>query len=143
MAEDVFKMATRWLMMELSWPPDGSKSLQDGFKLSLFWLLDRIFGPRSRKMTEACPKIFPRWPTMAPRWPHDGPTTPPRWLKKASRCLQIAPGAPPPERIASCIARAGALTLAMQLAMRSGRGCFEAKGGGVSLKTPRFEAKGG
>ena len=24
--------------MELSWPPDGSKSLQDGFKLSLFWL---------------------------------------------------------------------------------------------------------
>ena len=50
---------------------------------------------------------------------------------------------PLPERIASCIARAGALTLAMQLAMRSGRGCFEAKGGGVSLKTPRFEAKGG
>ena len=36
--------------MELSWPPDGSKSLQDGFKLSLFWLLDRIFASRSPKV---------------------------------------------------------------------------------------------
>ena len=25
LAEDGFKMATRWLMMELSWPPDGPK----------------------------------------------------------------------------------------------------------------------
>ena len=50
LAEDAFKMATRWLMMELSWPPDGSKSLQDGFKLSLFWLLDRIFASRSLKV---------------------------------------------------------------------------------------------
>ena len=54
MAEDGFKMATRWLMMELSWPPDGSKSLQDGFKLSLFGLLDRIFASRS-------PKVGRRW----------------------------------------------------------------------------------
>ena len=38
LAEDGFKLATRWLTMELSWPPDGSKSLQDGFKLSLFCL---------------------------------------------------------------------------------------------------------
>ena len=44
--------------MELSWPPDGSKSLQDGFKLSLFWLLDRIFAPRSL--------------TVGRRWVYDG-----------------------------------------------------------------------
>ena len=54
--------------------------------LNIFWLLDRVLGPRKLKMAPRCPQDGPRWPKMAqdgpevaqdglklaPRWPQDG-----------------------------------------------------------------------
>ena len=61
LAQDGRKLSSRW-------PKMAPFSPKDVFKLALFCLLDLIFVQISRKMTEDCWKVLPRWATMAARW---------------------------------------------------------------------------
>ena len=38
----------------------------------IFWLLDRVLGPRSLKMAEDGPKMATRWPQAGPKMAQDG-----------------------------------------------------------------------
>ena len=58
--------------------------------LNIFWLLDRVLGPRSLKMAPRWPQDGPRWPKMAqdgPKVAQDGPKLAPRWPNMGHRAV--------------------------------------------------------
>ena len=59
--------------------------------LNIFWLLERVLGPRSLKMV---PRVALRWPKMAqygPKVAQDGSKVAPRWSNMGHRAvLQVA-----------------------------------------------------
>ena len=83
MAEDVFTMATRWLMMELSWPPDGSSWRQVGPSWRSIGLKILMLKPSCGEVKTKCVLCIllgpswglscgSSWPQMASRRSQDG-----------------------------------------------------------------------